>query len=163
MTLAAAKDPGNSILYAYLGGGVTFQPPHTFALVFKGMPQPVAKKFLALIQVLCNIPSNDIIMIRRQNRNRANPLDEFEKEDELKQFARELEHERRKLQDQHEKLNKRWDDSFDDGAEVLDVNPNASPFPVLMPTFNSNFEDVWRYIIWETAWMETVAHSDSPA
>ena len=39
----------NKVMYAYLGGGVTWDPPFAYSLVYKGMPLHLAERLLAVI------------------------------------------------------------------------------------------------------------------
>ena len=48
----SAQERPQGIVYSYLGGGVTYQPPNTFPLVFRNMNHDFAKHLLALLVLL---------------------------------------------------------------------------------------------------------------
>ena len=112
MSLSLADEPKHSILHAYLGGGVTFQPPHTYALVFKSLPRSVAIRFLAFVHVLCDLPVDDIRIIRRQNRSKAKHLTPSEKDQDAEEFLDGVQYERQRLQERQSEITQRWQDSF---------------------------------------------------
>ena len=112
MSLSLADEPKHSILYAYLGGGVTFQPPHSYSLVFKSMPRSVGVRFLAFVHVLCDLPADDIRIIRRQNRSRAKILTISEKDRDAEDFLNGVHYERQRLEERRLEITQRWENSF---------------------------------------------------
>ena len=112
MSLSTADEPKHSILYAYLGGGVTFQPPHSYSLVFKSMRRAVGIRFLAFVHVLCGLLADDIRVIRRQNRSKAKTLTISEKDRDAAEFLGGVEYERQRLQERQQEITQRWENSF---------------------------------------------------
>ena len=112
MSLSRADEPKHSILYAYLGGGVTFQPPHAFSLVFKNMPRSLAVRFLAFVHVLCDFPVDDVRVIRRQNRSKAKHLSASDKDRDAEEFLNAIVYERLSLEERHSEITERWQHSF---------------------------------------------------
>ena len=78
MVLDSAKDDEHQLSYAYLGGGVTYEPPHCYGIVCKHMPVNFADRLMALLHCIGGVTQPQII--RRQNRNIQAMLNEETRE-----------------------------------------------------------------------------------
>jgi hypothetical protein len=72
-----------ALLYAYTGGGVPYQPPNTYALVFKHMPLRVARRALALLLYHTGAPVDETMFVCKQSSNQAQQLSSEEKRHEV--------------------------------------------------------------------------------
>ena len=57
LVICAANNPASemkSLSYSYLGGGVPWDPPHGHGLVSRGVPLPLAERYLAVVLFFSN-------------------------------------------------------------------------------------------------------------
>ena len=98
MSVADNSDPKKAeLMYHYIGGGVPFQPPNIYALVYKSLPHHVAKRLLALYQVLTETSPHETVYVRKQNSNLAQKLTLSEKEVCIKEFCIQVQAHKQKL------------------------------------------------------------------
>ena len=74
----SGTDRERELSYAYLGGGVTNEPPHCYGIVCKHMPIGFADCLMSLLHCVGGVAKPQII--RRQNRNIQKMLDEKSRE-----------------------------------------------------------------------------------
>ena len=79
MASSARKPPSTNIAYSYLGGGVEWQPPSTYALVTRGMPLHIADRYFALLTFLARGSVYKHTFVRKQRAKHRQQLDEEEK------------------------------------------------------------------------------------
>ena len=66
-SVGGANASPTQLAYSYIGGGVTWQPPATYALVSRGMPLHVADRYLALVTFLAGGAIIEDMFVRKQN------------------------------------------------------------------------------------------------
>ena len=98
MSVADNSDPKTAeLMYHCIGGGVPFQPPNTYALVYKSLPHHVARRLLALHQVLTETGPHETVYVRKQNNNLAQKLTLIDKEECTKELRIQVQAEKNKL------------------------------------------------------------------
>ena len=70
--------------YTYMGGGVTWQPPNTYAMVTRDLPLHVADRFMAMLACVANVEPCNNMFVRKQNANVSRRLHITEKEEQIK-------------------------------------------------------------------------------
>jgi len=64
---ARGENRDETIMYNYIGGGVSYQPKHTFSLVYKSLPRQQARRLCALWHYILGAPLNEFLFVRKQN------------------------------------------------------------------------------------------------
>jgi hypothetical protein len=83
LTAVTKKGVETRVSYTYLGGGVTWQPPHTYPLVTRELSLGVADLLMAVFVCLCNTTLSRNMVVRKQNSNIAKRLSPEQKEAEI--------------------------------------------------------------------------------
>ena len=63
LEIRAGSEPSKREMYAYLGGGVEWDPPNGFSLVFKEVPLDVAEHLTAVLLFFANVQEVDPCLI----------------------------------------------------------------------------------------------------
>ena len=79
MARTANTPPSTNVAYSYLGGGVEWQPPSTYALVTRGMPLRIADRYFALLTFLAGGSVHNHTFVRKQRAKNRQQLDEDDK------------------------------------------------------------------------------------
>ena len=69
--------------YTYMGGGVTWQPPNTYAMVTRDLPLHVADRFMAMLAFVANVELCKDMFVRKQNSDVSRRLNISEKEENI--------------------------------------------------------------------------------
>ena len=69
--------------YTYMGGGVTWQPPNTYAMVTRDLPLHVADRFMAMLAFVANVELRKDMFVRKQNSDVSRRLNISEKEEQI--------------------------------------------------------------------------------
>ena len=69
--------------YTYMGGGVTWQPPNTYAMVTRDLPLHVADRFMAMLACVANVELRKDMFVRKQNSDVSRRLNISEKEEQI--------------------------------------------------------------------------------
>ena len=69
--------------YTYMGGGVTWQPPNTYAMVTRDLPLHVADRFMAMLACVANVELCKDMFVRKQNSDVSRRLNISEKEENI--------------------------------------------------------------------------------
>jgi len=64
---ARGANKDETIMYNYIGGGVSYQPKHTFSLVYKSLPRVQARRLYALWHYILGVPLSEALFVRKQN------------------------------------------------------------------------------------------------
>ena len=91
---ARGDNRDETIMYNYIGGGVSYQPKHTFSLVYKSLPREQARRLCALWHYLLDASPKEELFVRKQNTRTQEQLSLREKRasilDEMKLISDEL-------------------------------------------------------------------------
>ena len=121
MSVADNLDPKKAeLMYHYIGGGVPFQPPNTYALVYKSLPHHVARRLLALYQVLTETSPHETVYVRKQNNNLAQKLTLSEKEECIKEYRIQVQAEKNKLLQERVKFDRCLEENGFDSKKMED-------------------------------------------
>ena len=79
MARTANTPRSTNVAYSYLGGGVEWQPPSTYALVTRGMPLHIADRYFALLTFLAGGSVHNSMFVRKQRAKHGQQLNEDQK------------------------------------------------------------------------------------
>ena len=79
MSRTANTPRSTNVAYSYLGGGVEWQPPSTYALVTRGMPLRIADRYFALLTFLAGGSVHNDTFVRKQRAKHRQQLTEDDK------------------------------------------------------------------------------------
>lgn len=83
ITAVSGNGEEKRLSYTYIGGGVTWQPPHSFPLVTRDLPLIVADRLMAIFALLGTTSLSRDLFVRRQNAELSDRLSPSDKEDEI--------------------------------------------------------------------------------
>ena len=79
MSRTANTPRSTNVAYSYLGGGVEWQPPSTYALVTRGMPLHIADRYFALLTFLARGSVQPEMFVRKQRAKHGQQLNKDDK------------------------------------------------------------------------------------